>query len=217
MNDTVFIFDFDGTIADTHQFIIEISNRLAEEFNYSVITPDEVEKLKDKTSREIIRYLQVPIFKIPAILSRAKKELYDGIADVKPIAGLKEILQLLDKADVQMGILSSNATKNIHTFLKNNDLEVFDFVDSTVKVWTKNTSLKKLIDRNGFKPEQIIYIGDEVRDIEAAKKLGIKVAAVTWGYNSKKALIEHKPDFLIQTPQELLELCKAFTKGPARN
>jgi phosphoglycolate phosphatase len=212
MSDRVFIFDFDGTIADTHRFIVDISNRLAEEFNYNVIAPEEVEQLKDKTSREIIRYLQVPIFKIPAILSKAKKELYEGIAGIKPIAGLKEILQLLDDDDVKMGILSSNATQNISTFLRNNDLEVFDFVDSTVKVWTKNTSLQKLIDRYGFQPEQIIYIGDEVRDIEAAKKLRIKVAAVTWGYNSTKALAEHKPDFLIHTPQELYELCKAFSK-----
>ena len=212
MKDIVFIFDFDGTIADTHRFIIEISNRLAEEFNYGIIKPHEVEHLKDKTSREIIRHLKVPIFKIPAIISKAKKELYSGIDTIKPIQGLKEILQQLDAADVRMGILSSNAAENISTFLKNHDLEIFEFVDSTVKVWTKNTSLKKLLAKHGFQPEQVLYIGDETRDIEAAQILGIKVAAVTWGYNSQKALVAHKPDFLIQTPQELYELCRAFSR-----
>ena len=207
MNDRIFIFDFDGTIADTHRHIINISNSLAEEFGYAVIQPHEVNYLKDKTSREVIHYLKVPIYKIPAILSRAKKELFEGITAIEPIKGLKSVLQELSTAGARMGILSSNATENIHQFLKNHGLEVFEFVDSTLKVWTKNISLKKLLKEHGLEAGQILYIGDETRDIEAAKTLGIKVAAVTWGYNSEKALKAHQPDFLIHTPQELLELC----------
>jgi HAD superfamily hydrolase (TIGR01549 family) len=207
MNDKIFIFDFDGTIADTHRHIINISNRLAEEFGYSLIQPHEVEDLKDKTSREVIKHLKVPIFKIPAILAKAKKELYEGIANIEPIEGLKNVLHGLVKNGARMGILSSNATENINQFLKNHDLEVFEFVDSTLKVWTKNISLKKLLEKHGLKASQILYIGDETRDIEAAKALGIKVAAVTWGYNSEKALKTHQPDFLIRTPQELFQLC----------
>ena len=207
MKNKIFIFDFDGTIADTHQYIIRISNQLAGEFKYNLIQPHEVEHLKDKTSREVIRYLKVPIFKIPAILSRAKKELHDGIASIKPFDGLKEILHQLNTAGARMGILSSNATENIHQFLENHDLEVFEFIDATLKVWTKNISLKKLLAKHGFHADQIIYIGDETRDIDAAKALGIKVAAVTWGYNSEKALRNHQPDFLIHTPEELLQFC----------
>lgn len=207
MKNTILIFDFDGTIADTHHQIIKISNQLAEEFGYSLIRPEEIEKLKDKTSREVIRHLKVPILKIPAILAKAKKELYDGMTEIDPIEGLKEILQKLKMAGARMGILSSNAPENINKFLANHDLEVFEFVDSTLKVWTKNISLKKLLQRHGFLPKQILYIGDETRDIEAAKALGIKVAAVTWGYNSERALKKHKPDFLIHTPQELFQLC----------
>lgn len=205
--DTVFIFDFDGTIADTHNFIIAISNRLAGEFKYNLIQPHEVEDLKNKTSQEVIRHLKVPILKIPAILTKAKKELHLSIDTIQPIAGLKDILRQLDKAGVRMGILSSNSEENIRTFLENHGLEIFEFVDSTVKVWKKNTSLKKLLIKHGFEVEQILYIGDETRDIQAARRLGIKVAAVTWGYNSKKTLAAHKPDFLIHTPKELLELC----------
>ena len=44
---------------------------------------------------------------------------------------------------------------------------------------------------------------DEVRDIEAARKSGIKSVAVTWGYNSKDALLKENPDFLINSPDEL--------------
>ncbi|MDP2653301.1 MAG: HAD-IA family hydrolase [Candidatus Omnitrophota bacterium] len=204
----VFIFDFDGTIADTHHYIVQISNRLAAEFKYKPILPHEVELLKDKTSQEVIRHLNVPVLKIPAILARAKKEFYAGIGTLKPIQGLKETIHRLKREGVRMGILSSNAAENVKKFLSNHALtDSFEFIDTTSKVWSKNTSFKKLIARRGFTIEQLLYIGDETRDIVAAQALGIHVAAVTWGYNSMRTLRDHNPDYIIHTPQDLYELC----------
>jgi len=39
-----------------------------------------------------------------------------------------------------------------------------------------------------------LFVGDKTRDIEAAKKAGIRMAAVTWGYNSRRSLDAMKPD-----------------------
>lgn len=206
MRSWTLIFDFDGTIADTYRHIVEISNRLSREFRYNIITPDEIDALKDKSSREIISHLQVPVFKIPAILARAKKELAGGIAAIQPVNGLKEILLQLKTLEVRMGILSSNAHDNIVKFLQNHGLDCFDFCHSTSKVWSKNLSLQRLIDQHTIDKDRLLYIGDEIRDIVAAKKLGIKVAAVTWGYNSSRALKKSTPDYLLHTPQDLLSL-----------
>ena len=207
MKHKILIFDFDGTIADTHQFIIEISNRLSHEFKYKPILPHEIELLKDKTSQEIIRHLRVPIMKIPAILAKAKKEFYQGISLLQPIDGLKEILFRLKEEGNAMGILSSNSLENIGQFLKNHQLDIFDFVENTAKVWSKNTSLKRLIQENDFAIQEMLYIGDEIRDVIAAKRLGVKIAAVTWGYNSIDALKKHNPDFMVSSPEELFKLC----------
>ncbi len=207
MANTVLIFDFDGTIADTYRYIVEISNRLADEFNYNLIDPDELNELKDRTSQEVIRYLKIPIMKIPSILAKAKKEFYKEIATIEPIKGVEDILKQLRGIGKQMGILSSNTSENILKFLKENNLDIFDFIHTTSKIWTKNTSLKNLIKKYNLQLDQVLYIGDEVRDIAAAKRLGVKVAAVTWGYNSSKTLKKHNPDFLVNSPQELLELC----------
>ncbi len=54
--------------------------------------------------------------------------------------------------------------------------------------------------------EEVIYVGDETRDIEAAKKINSKVIAVSWGFNTKEALARHNPDFLIHQPSELLDV-----------
>jgi len=212
MKNPVFIFDFDGTIADTHRYIVKISNRLSKEFNYNTISLEEIELLKDKTAQEIINHLKVPILKIPAILARAKKEFHKEVASLKPFHGLKEMLKNLQKSGIAMGILSSNSYQNILKFLNNHDLNIFEFIHSSPMVMSKNKCLKKLMEEKNFSDKQILYIGDEVRDITAARKLGIKIAAVTWGYNSSKILREHQPDYIISKPDDLIQLYKALRK-----
>ena len=44
--------------------------------------------------------------------------------------------------------------------------------------------------------------------LRPAKKVGIKIAAVSWGFTTKEGLMKHNPDFLIDVPEELLEIIK---------
>lgn len=201
------IFDFDGTIADTFQQTMLITNILSDEFKFKKVHPHEVEFLKGKTVQEVIAHLKVPILQIPNIVTRARSELHKQINSIEPVDGLNEILPLLKQAGVQMGILTTNSQQNVENFLKINDLEIFDFILSTSRVWGKNHGLRKLMSEQKLMPDEIIYIGDETRDIEAAKKEGIKVVAVTWGYNSHAILERFDPDFIVHTPEELFQIC----------
>lgn len=208
MDKPVFVFDFDGTIADSHHYIIEIANGMAADFNFTPIDWDELEELKDKTSQEVIKHLKVPVMKIPAILARAKREFQEGISCLEPFQGIAELLQQLQDFGIKMGILSSNSKENVVKFLENHGLEdMFSFIHTTSKVWSKNTTLKKVIKMNGLVNDQVLYIGDETRDIDAAQRLGVKVAAVTWGYNSSRALKAKSPDYLVERPSDLLDMC----------
>jgi phosphoglycolate phosphatase-like HAD superfamily hydrolase len=54
----------------------------------------------------------------------------------------------------------------------------------------------------------MIYIGDEIRDVKAAKKAAIPVAAVGWGFNSAGALEAFSPDFLLSHPDDLHQLVR---------
>ncbi len=210
----VLIFDFDGTIADTFHSMVEISNHLSVEFDFKKIETHEVDDYKDKTSQEMLKLLNVSILKVPRIAARAKKELNKKMHSIKPVKGLKETLWEIKSLGLpegrqgyKMGILTSNSLENVNKFLKNHDLDLFDFVLTSSRFWGKNHGLKKLILQKGYAPQDILYIGDETRDIEAARKSGISVAAVTWGYNSFEALKNFRPDYILHSPQELLQLC----------
>ncbi len=208
MQNHILIFDFDGTIADTFAAIIKISNQLADEFQYKKMTPPEAQLMKNNTVKETISQLQIPLLKIPIIIAKAKEELFKGIKEIDPVVGLKDALVELKSLGVHLGILTSNSSRNVDEFLKINELELFDFVKTTSKIWSKDTNLLKIIESYNFNADDVIYIGDEARDIVAAKRCGIKAAAVTWGYNSPKALLATNPDFLINHPKELLTLVR---------
>jgi phosphoglycolate phosphatase len=206
LKNTVLIFDFDGTIADTHHYLIKISNQLSSEFHYKTIPPGEIPLLKNKTSQEVIQHLKVPMLKIPAIIAKAKKLFYENMDSLDPFAGLTEVLDQLKSKNITMGILSSNTAANIHRFLQTHQLDIFDFIHTTSNVWSKNIVLAKLLRDKKLAVKDTIYIGDEIRDIVAAQRLNLRVAAVTWGYNSSDSLRRHHPTFLIDKPAELLNL-----------
>ncbi|MBD2360246.1 HAD-IA family hydrolase [Anabaena minutissima FACHB-250] len=207
MTQKVIIFDFDGTIADTVDALVSIANRLAIEFGYIQITPDQLTLLKNLSSREIIKYSGVSLFKIPFLVKKVKAELKDKIQGLKPIPGMKESLVELKDHGYQLGIITSNAKDNVTAFLTINELDnLFEFIYSGVTIFGKTTIINNVLKQKQLKPQTVIYVGDETRDIEASKKANIKVVAVTWGFNSPEILAKQNPDFLIHKPSELLQV-----------
>jgi phosphoglycolate phosphatase len=207
MTQKVIIFDFDGTIADTVDALVGIANRLALQFDYVQITPQELALLRNLTSREIIKYSGISVFKIPFLVKKVKSELKNKIHEFKPIPGIQEALIELKAHGYKLGIITSNSKDNVSEFLKSNDLaRLFDFIYSGVTIFGKTTIINNVLRQNQLKPQEVIYVGDETRDIEASKKANIQVIAVTWGFNSPEVLAKQKPDFLIHKPNELLQV-----------
>jgi len=211
MTQKVIIFDFDGTIADTVDALVNIANSLAVEFSFAPITSEEFLILKNLTSREIFKYSGIPLFKIPFLLKKVKKELKNKIPELKPIPGIEEALIELKESGNRLGIITSNSKGNVKEFLKINNLDnLFEFVHTGVTIFGKTTIINNVLKQKQIKTQEVIYVGDETRDIEASKKAQIKVCSVTWGFNSQEALAKENPDFLIHHPQELIEVVKNF-------
>lgn len=201
------IFDFDGTIADTYQTLITITNNLANEFGYAQISPEELLELKQLSSREILRKSKISWIKIPFLLKRGQAELNKLVVTLKPINGIEKSLEKLKERGYYLGIITSNSYENVQGFLENNQLKnIFDFIYPSIPLFRKHNAIKKFINKHGFKPEEVIYVGDETRDIEAARKCKVKIASVSWGFSDKFLLEQYNPDFLLDCPKELLTM-----------
>lgn len=212
----VIIFDFDGTVADTFDALVTISNSLAPEFGYLPANPEDLPKIKDLTTREIIQRSGVAIYKLPFILRKVIAQLNSRIHTLSPVEGMKPALFELKKQGNKLGIITSNNRENVQVFLQNNGLlDLFDFIYCGTKIFGKSRVINNFLRQANLRPGEIVYVGDETRDIEAAKKSNIKVIAVSWGFNSGNILKQQKPDFLIEHPQQLIEVIKLLQNPPS--
>ncbi|HEY9779621.1 MAG TPA: HAD-IA family hydrolase [Leptolyngbyaceae cyanobacterium] len=205
----IIFFDFDGTIADTFNTLVGITNQLAVNFGYKPLGEEELAQIKNLSSRQIIKYSGISIFKFPLLLAKIKSELREEIYNVKAFPEIESALLELKNQVGKIVILSSNSKENILAFLETNNLQnSFDFIYTEAALFSKSKVINRILKQENIKPEESIYVGDETRDIDAAKRSRVKAIAVSWGFNSQQILAEHNPDFLVHKPKELIDIIK---------
>jgi HAD superfamily hydrolase (TIGR01509 family) len=206
----VIIFDFDGTLADTIDILLSITNRLSAEFGFKSATKEELAQLSNLNSWQILQYSGISIFKFPLLIRRLKAELQSEVPNIQLFPGIKEVLLELKQRGFQLGIITSNSRENVLAALEKNGLQdTFTFIYSG-STFGKHKVINKWLTIENIHTEKVVYVGDEIRDIDAAKKTGIKVIAVGWGFNSPQALAAQNPNFLIERPQELIEIINSW-------
>jgi len=200
------LFDFDGTIADTFQCGVEILNLMAPEFKYRPLAEADVPHARDMSTGELMKFLGISATRLPKISRRGKEELSKRMNAVEPLSGMIGLVRHLRAEGFQLGILTSNSQENVSAFLRKFDIEIFEFVHTSSKLGGKGRIIRKILKELRIEAKEVLLVGDEVRDIEAAQETGIHVAAVSWGYNSLNALASGSPDHLVETPEALAKL-----------
>jgi phosphoglycolate phosphatase len=210
------VFDFDGTIADTYDAFVEIVNNLAGEFGYKPVDQADLARYKNLSSREIVKQSEIPLIKIPFILRRVKLALRDKIKRLKPCQDIAPFLLKLKQNGYSLGIVTSNAQENVLIFLENNGLSsLFDFIYSGNTLFGKHKVIEQVLRNYQLTPAEVVYVGDETRDILAARHSQVKVVAVGWGFNSPEVLIQHHPHAFITHPQELFKVLDGWNQSVA--
>ena len=181
------IFDLDGTIADSESVFFDIVNELAPRFGYAPIVSSESGALKKLHLRDFLLHrLGWRIILLPFIL-RAGRARYHALASKVPVfPGTLEVFRTLREHGMRIGMISSSEERTIRPILEANGLAV-DFIAHS-NLFGKAGALKRVLRKESLATMDVIYVGDEVRDVEACQKAGVKIIAVTWGLNSKEAL-----------------------------
>lgn len=201
------VFDFDGTLADTLGEGLNIYNDLARKNGYAVIDPEDVEDLRNLDTKHLLKHLGIPKRKVAFHLATAMRHLRGRIGKLSLIEGVREVLPALRERSEHMGILSSNVTENIEAFLNAHGIrEQFTFISSIGKLSGKARHLRAIARTFSLDPREILYLGDEIRDLRAARKARVEAVAVTWGFNSRESLAREDPAFLVEHPRELLDV-----------
>lgn len=202
------IFDFDGTIADTMALVSDIANDVLPDFGRPQgLSQQDIQNIRNMNIPQALKYVNIPAYKLPKLAIVAKQELTNRIHDLKPFNGIIDALKKLNDNEVEMGIVTSNSSKNVMEFLRKNDLRhYFAFVDAGASILGKSRNIKHAIKKQRLSLESCVYVGDEIRDIDASKAVGIKCISVTWGANARQVLSGLNPDYTIDKPAELVKI-----------
>ena len=205
VNYKLILWDFDGTLADTLHAALGIYNRLAAERGYRTI--ENPHAVRDMGMRKFLATHGVPIYGVPALFATFLRELRKQVASISLNNGIANVVTALAKTGVVQCVVSSNDAETIRECLAKHGIDhCFKNICGTSRIFGKESGIRSAIESAGVRTEEAIYVGDEIRDIEAANAAGVDVAVVGWGLNSRRALLKHSPTHFVNDPPELLDL-----------
>ena len=127
------------------------------------------------------------------------------IDQISLFEGVDMLLQTLSRAGVAVAVVSSNSFENVSQTLGPGNVALVDTFSCGVSLFGKASKLRGVLARCGVPRSQAIYIGDEVRDIEAARAAQVASGAVAWGYNTVEALKACAPTEMFTSVHDIVE------------
>ncbi len=202
------IFDFDGTLADTFFIAVGVFRKLTRRIRSSRATDDEeIEILRGLSARQALKRVGARWWQLPYIVYEGRKAVRQQMSQVQAIKGVKGVVAQLHADGHRLLIVSTNSNRNISLFLQNNGMEqYFEQVYGGIGLFSKARTLTKITQERQIPLSECYYVGDEIRDVEAARRAGMPYVAVAWGYNNRHALKQAHANRIIDRPTELLKL-----------
>lgn len=203
------VFDFDGTLVNSVEVVVKVYNELADQYKFNKIDPTEYRNMMNLSLREKIKVLNVPMFRVLLIrkFSRDFKSNYKlHLKSLVFFEGIREVINKLSEKGYTISIITSNSESNIIEYMEHQGVACINQVKSSNGLFGKDKSLRQYMRTNRLSSKDLLYIGDEVRDIQACKKMNVEVIAVTWGMDSKQALLSEHPNYIAENPNEVLDI-----------
>ena len=197
------IFDFDGTLADSLPWFQRVLGIVAEEFGLRMVNAEERQALRGCHPREAIARLGVPSWQLPRIARRIRQLKALEAPRLPLFPGVVDLLSELARRGVPRAIVSSDAESNIRLTLGPSNASLIDHFACGASLFGKSPKLRGVLKRWGVRPHEALYVGDELRDAEAARAVGIAFAAVSWGFATPEALRAQGPDRFFTSVAEI--------------
>jgi phosphoglycolate phosphatase len=197
-----FIFDFDGTLADSFPLVADVTYEIT---GAPRLSAEQIKGLERLPMLQAVHGLGVPIWKMPQVMLLTRRRMTPRVAtQVHPYEGIVETVRALRDAGHRLFILTSNYKRNVHEFLEAQQLsDCFENVYHC-SVFYKYIGMRRVVSLNNIDPATCYYVGNEPGDIRAATKTGIHGIAVTWSGQDETTLRATQPLKVMHTPNELL-------------
>jgi len=200
------VFDFDGTLADDSKLLINKLREISDRELKTKLTDEQIQSYRTLGASDLFKKLKLPLHRLPSISLEIQEFMSKIISEIQLKDGMKDVINKLSN-NYKLGILSSNSHNLIVNFLdKENLLDKFEFIEECSKILGKSDCIKKVIKK--LKNDKVIYVGDEIRDIEAMRKAKVEIISVSWGFNNRDSLVNLNPGRVADSPEQLLDLLR---------
>ena len=200
------IFDFDGTLADSNHLFMKAWNLFADQYHYDRVTEEDVVTSRNLTIHERAKKYRFPMHKLPIILPKMYRYFKEHIDEVQLFEGISEMLNSIQQTGYKTVIISSNAKENIELLLKQQQVNAISQVLTSSRLFGKDVVIKKFMKQQQLTVDDVLYVGDEIRDIIACNKVGVPFVWVSWGLDGYELIEKEKPLYVVHSPKELSEL-----------
>jgi phosphoglycolate phosphatase len=152
-----------------------------------------------------MEHLGVPAWKLPRIGIDMRRLMAEDIRQIHLFDGIGAMLQGLSDRRVALAIVTSNAYDNVRHVLGAEHAALIRYYACGASLFGKRGKLRRVLKQSGVRPSEAIFVGDEIRDIEAARAEGIPFGAVAWGYTHVAALEAYSPAAVFADVGEVVE------------
>ncbi len=210
-----FIFDLDGVITNSKEAYSYAYLKTAEKYGFD-LDRKLLEKVLEKNRPGIIQQLYPKLS--DGTISHLKKGLKNVLSkpqSVKKVVLIRDGLELaysLKNRGLPIAVVTDSHPDFVsEVFHRLGIPEIFDYVLPKEKATnSKEDRFRYLFDRWKIFPDRILYIGDTVRDVELARKVGTKVAIIynktSWSWPVKTGIVEAQPDYIFDNAKQVLDI-----------
>ena len=198
------LFDFDGTLADSFPSFLAALNDAAVRYGFRPVDTEDLARLRGYGAWQVMEHLDIAMWQVPMITQFMRQRMASNLDAVALFPGIHEALEDLAARAVGIGIVSSNAEASVRHVLGPRLASIVDDYRCSVSVFGKRPRMRQALAAMRVPPHDAIAVGDELRDLKAARAEGIPFGAVTWGFTSVPALLAAAPEHVFHHSEDIV-------------
>ena len=207
------VFDLDGTLLDTLGDLRDSVNFALSKNNLPQRTTEEIKAFVGNGIRLLIERSVPENTKLSLVdkcFEDFKAHYKANSANLtKAYDGINELLSILKNRGVKLAVVSNKADFAVKAGVEGYFPDVFDCAvgeKEGVKRKPAPDTVFAVIDELNVNKNEVVYIGDSEVDIQTSKNADIPCISVTWGFRDKEVLEKLCPEYIVDSPEEILNL-----------
>lgn len=206
------LFDFDGTLVDSRAAVITAFNQIAGKYGFKPIATEDLEHLHSLSMIDRFRFLGIPLYRLPFLRGELLQIYHRQLQEVTLVPGMDAVIRDIRSKGLRTGIVSSNQAGIIQTVLNVHDI-IMDDIYCSGRFFGKDRVFRRVLKQQKLQPQEVLYICDEQRDIDACKKVQITPVWVSWGFESASVLDDVLSVCKIDDPAALPDIIARYSRG----